>query len=112
MTMLGGVLPRDEIATPGESFTGEFRSAGREQHSAIRSALAQPLPGGKQVVCCIVSKAEADQRTLGPHEACPMDDREQRVCRHGRDDRYAWPSDNRVIEVAAVPRYGPCPRNT
>jgi hypothetical protein len=25
------------------------------------------------------------------------------VCRQGRDDRYAWPSDNRVIEVAAVP---------
>jgi hypothetical protein len=74
MTMLGGVLPRDEIATPGESFTGEFRSAGREQHSAIRSALAQPLPGGKQVVCCIVSKAEADQRTLGPHEACALDE--------------------------------------
>jgi hypothetical protein len=74
MTMLGGVLPRDEIATPGESFTGEFRSAGREQHSAIRSALAQPLPGGKHVMCCIVLKAEADQRTSGPHEACALDD--------------------------------------
>jgi hypothetical protein len=23
-----------------------------------------------------------------------------------------WPSDNRVIEVAAVPRSGPWPRNT
>jgi hypothetical protein len=31
----------------------------------------------------------------------PLDDREQRVRRQGRDDRYAWPSDSRVIEVAA-----------
>ena len=41
-----------------------------------------------------------------------LDEREQRVCRQGRDDRYAWPSDSRVIEVAAVPRYGPCRCNT
>ncbi len=33
--------------------------------------------------------------------AAPLDEREQRVCRQGRDDRYAWPSDSRVIEVAA-----------
>jgi hypothetical protein len=66
----------------GESFTGEFRSAGRQQHSAIRSALAQPLPGGKHVVCCIVSKAEADQRIFRPHEACALDD--DRASRHQR----------------------------
>jgi hypothetical protein len=40
------------------------------------------------------------------------DDWKQRACWQGRDDRYAWPSDNRVIEVAAVPRSGPWPRNT
>ena len=37
--------------------------------------------------------------------ACDLashDDREKRVCRQGRDDRYAWPSDNRVTEVAAT----------
>ena len=71
MAMIGGVLPRDEIATPGESFTGEFRSAGREQHSAIRSAVAQPLPGGKHVVCCIVSKAEADHAPWGRTKLAP-----------------------------------------
>ena len=34
-------------------------------------------------------------------QTSPLDDREQRVCRQGRDDRYAWPSDSRVIEAAA-----------
>ena len=46
------------------------------------------------------------------NETDELDAREQRVCRQGRDDRYAWPSDNRVIEVAAVPRSAPCPCNT
>jgi hypothetical protein len=32
----------------------------------------------------------------------PLDDRGQCVCRHGRDDRYAWRSDNRVIDVAVT----------
>ena len=39
---------------------------------------------------------------LSPYTSvAAADDREQRVCRQGRDDRYAWPSDSRVIEVAA-----------
>ena len=42
--------------------------------------------------------------------AAGWDEREQRVCRRGRDDRYAWPSDNRVTEVSAVPRNGRYPR--
>ena len=49
---------------------------------------------------------------LDARVADARDDREQRACRQGRDDRYAWPSDNRVIEVAVVPRSGPRPRNT
>ena len=58
---------------------------------------------------CLLERAGTRATLNGTAE---MDDREQRVCRQGRDDRYAWPSDNRVIEVAAVPRYGPCPCNT
>jgi hypothetical protein len=60
---------------------------------------------------CVRSGHPAAARNDGPI-APPPDDREQRVCRQGRDDRYAWPSDNGVIEVAAVPRSGPCPCNT
>ena len=54
------------------------------------------------------ARAGIAQTRGGPDLAAAADDREQRVCRQGRDDRYAWPSDSRVIEVAAVPRYSPC----
>lgn len=38
--------------------------------------------------------------------------RERRVCRQGRDDRYAWPNHSPVIEVATTLKTGSCLRTT
>jgi hypothetical protein len=69
-----------------------LRRAGATLRNSQRACSA--LPGGKQVVCCIVSKAEADQRTLGPHEACAMDD-QQELGHRGR-----WLLQSAIAEVA------------
>jgi hypothetical protein len=43
----------------------------------------------------------ADERPIETCESVAVDELEQRVCRQRRDDRFAWPSDSAVIEVAA-----------
>ena len=53
---------------------------------------------GSRARRCFAWHCERVARCVG---VVALDDREQRVCRQGRDDRYAWPSDSRVIEVAA-----------
>lgn len=82
----------------------------KQQHPAPRRAQPRPAFGVPQASASDSAARVLARLRLARHSA--LDDREQRVCRQGRDDRYALPSDNRVIEVAAVPWYGPCPCNT
>ena len=63
----------------------------RERHSRDHR------PAGRRPRRCICTRAGLGDSDL----TGAKDEREQRVCRQGRDDRYAWPSDSRVIEVAA-----------
>ena len=66
-----------------------------KRQSGSAHVLADPRPA----VSTNSAASPATQVVMG--RASGSDDREQRVCRQGRDDRYAWPSDSRVIEVAA-----------
>ncbi len=111
-----GTRPQREAANTRRCRFHEFAEANRGRGTAsrlplpaesdsrgrVRRLLARPAQTLRQQASQRVEAEAVDD--LG--QACRSDDREQRVCRQGRDDRYAWPSDNRVIEVAAVPRYG------
>jgi len=97
--------------TTGGAFATQSRStrrrakAGRrlEQNGLTSGALNERAADASPRRAIVVAVADL---------ASEVDGREQRVCRQGRDDRYARPSDNRVIDIAAVPRSGPRPRHT